>query len=313
MSAGAARSVAPMPRESPDRCAPAAQRRGDSRVGTAARADRFLLLERPGPWPARAALDVVDPAVREHLAAATAALSARLVLIRRVGRAQAGGSRRWYLADARPGHQAVRWGELPEEKAIADLDLAAGRDDLTAVGEEWSRPLFLVCTHGRHDVCCAVRGRPLAAALHDLRPADTWECSHLGGHRFAANLLTLPLGLYHGGVTEADLPDLVALTDRGRGRLDLLRGRSAWPAAAQAAAWFWWRERGEATPDPNGVVVMSVDGDRDGRSVVRLGHDDGVARVTVISTRDPEAHRLSCSALQPEHAQRWELVGITAE
>jgi len=26
------------------------------------------------------------------------------------------------------------------------------------------QPLYLVCTHGTHDVCCAVRGRPVAAA-----------------------------------------------------------------------------------------------------------------------------------------------------
>ena len=47
-------------------------------------------------------------------------------------------------------------------------------------------PMLLVCTHGVHDTCCAVRGRPVAAALARRWPEATWECSHVGGDRFAA-------------------------------------------------------------------------------------------------------------------------------
>ena len=31
-------------------------------------------------------------------------------------------------------------------------------------------------------------------------PADVWECSHLGGDRFAANVVVLPHGFYYGQV-----------------------------------------------------------------------------------------------------------------
>src|SRR4029453_5830608 len=51
---------------------------------------------------------------------------------------------------------------------------------------------------GRHGACCAERGRPVAAALAQAHPEETWEVSHIGGDRFAGNLLVLPNGLYYG-------------------------------------------------------------------------------------------------------------------
>ena len=56
-------------------------------------------------------------------------------------------------------------------------------------------PLVLVCTNGRHDPCCATFGRPLARVLREgAQRDDVWECSHIGGDRFAANIVILPEG-----------------------------------------------------------------------------------------------------------------------
>lgn len=46
-----------------------------------------------------------------------------------------------------------------------------------------------------------MRGRPLAAALADAHPDRTWEVTHVGGCRFAANLLVLPAGVMHGALS----------------------------------------------------------------------------------------------------------------
>ena len=74
-----------------------------------------------------------------------------------------------------------------------------------------------MCTHGRHDACCAERGRPVAAALTAARPEQTWEVSHVGGDRFAANLLVLPEGLYYGQVTADEAPGLAQRARRRAG------------------------------------------------------------------------------------------------
>ena len=55
-------------------------------------------------------------------------------------------------------------------------------------------PVLLVCTNGRRDVCCAVRGRPVALDAAALAPGRVWEASHTGGHRFAPTGVLLPHG-----------------------------------------------------------------------------------------------------------------------
>src|SRR5205085_492850 len=76
---------------------------------------------------------------------------------------------------------------------LLDLDLSA----LAAGGGESEQyrvhePLWLACTHGVHDKCCARRGLPVYAALAALPDETAWQCSHMGGDRFAANVLCFP-------------------------------------------------------------------------------------------------------------------------
>ena len=109
-----------------------------------------------------------------------------------------------------------------EELTGIDLD-AVSRGE----APDWPRvdgPLFGVCTHGRHDACCAERGRPVAAALTASHPAETWEISHMGGDRFAANMVVLPEGLYYGRMDPGTASP---------GRLPCTRtGGSTWPGCA---------------------------------------------------------------------------------
>ena len=78
---------------------------------------------------------------------------------------------------------AIRSG--PEPPWIERATLANVRDaldlDLLALGggirpgfEAVEGALFLVCTHGRRDVCCAERGRPLARALAGAFPGRAY-------------------------------------------------------------------------------------------------------------------------------------------
>ena len=59
---------------------------------------------------------------------------------------------------------------------------------------------LLVCTHGSHDVCCATKGYPIYQVLRHQYAREmgagirVWRVSHLGGHRFAPNLVDLPQG-----------------------------------------------------------------------------------------------------------------------
>ncbi len=83
-----------------------------------------------------------------------------------------------------------------------------------------------------------MRGRSAAAAIAARFPEITWECSHLGGDRFAATMLILPHGLCYGRVDSTDAAELVAKYFDGRLDNSFLRGRTCLPHAVQAAQYF---------------------------------------------------------------------------
>ena len=105
-------------------------------------------------------------------------------------------------------------GGLPFDDPAALLDASTcpplAFPDPPGIGEPGPPALHLVCTNGRHDPCCADLGRPVVRALVAARAPDVWECSHIGGDRFAANLVCLPDGVYYGRVDPDGAPGLVA-------------------------------------------------------------------------------------------------------
>lgn len=122
------------------------------------------------------------------------------------------------------------------ERRPRDEAARRGSGAAAAIGGQLAHPLLLVCTHGKHDRCCARYGRPLARALEELAEQGwVWQSSHLGGDRFAGNVVVLPEGLYYGRVQAADARTL--LDEHLAGRIDLphYRGRSCYSFAVQAA------------------------------------------------------------------------------
>jgi hypothetical protein len=231
------------------RCSLAAA--GDPLEGTAPQADRWLLVEHPGPWPAQA-LTALPADVTDALSD----WEGRVVLVRRPGRARRSGARRWFRVDARPGRDSIRLGTY-----AAESELVAAVD---APGKPYDGPLVLVCTHGRHDTCCAVRGRPVAAALAAADPEPVWECSHVGGCRFAPAVVLLPHGYVLGGLDPGDAPAMLAAYRAGRLEPGVVRGRAAVPPAVQAAQHHARRATGATGVDALRLVHVARDDLPDG-------------------------------------------------
>jgi hypothetical protein len=222
------------------RCADSARMRGEPLHASAVRYSRFLLLEVPGPW-GESALDGkhMDAGVAKQLAAAAKAADTHVLLIRRPGRhpsAKAGTQNRslaWAFADTTPGVERVLWGSWREPAELLDLDLTAAiPGPSNAAGPQ---RLALVCTNGKRDQCCALRGRPVAAAIADGTDWDTWECSHLGGHRFAATMMLLPTGDMFGWVDQESAIEVMRRFDMGQIVLSHYRGRAGQSFPVQAA------------------------------------------------------------------------------
>lgn len=306
--------AAPGPRSSPAgrlddaRCSVQALLRGDSGVATAPPARRWLLVEQPGPWGRDALLESrFDRRVASRLSARARELGMRVQLVRRAGDRLSDSGRRWAVADTTPGVETVWWSTRSSDAELLQLPWDG------SVGTPSQVPTYLVCTHGAHDVCCAVRGRPLARAL-PATGADVWETSHLGGDRFATNVVVLPWGLVYGQVPE-DGGGLVAAHAAGQVVLPHLRGRAGLAPAAQAAQHHARSELGLlGVGDLAPLRVRALPAPAPGieRFDVTLAGPDGAVQVTVESRLSTGSHRLTCAAAAPGHWRTWHPLALDA-
>jgi hypothetical protein len=215
-------------------CAVVARMLGGSPAGTAAHMRSWLLIEYPGPWPGDAlerALAAAFPAGKRERLEQLRAKGLRPLLVRQPGRhtrePNLPGRRVFVGGTAPDGRRWMECFRIDELANLADLDLDAIVEGRGGLGEPFTGPMFLVCTHGTKDMCCALLGRPLAASLGATYPGRAWEVSHVGGDRWAGNLLVVPDGFLHGQLdpTEANVVAKAALA--GQVEHENLRGRTA--------------------------------------------------------------------------------------
>ena len=279
-------------------------------AGTASTFRRFLMAELPGPWGVDALRDSRLPAdVGTALKRRARLLGIRVALIRRHGRSAAGNTMRVFAACADPERPWIETTQLRDPAELLSLDLDALSAGGTLGLDRWDAPLFLTCTHGRHDACCAERGRPVARALFYSHPDEAWEVSHIGGDRFAGNVLVLPNGLYYGRLDPESAARMAVWHHDGRLDLDHLRGRSGYAWPVQAAEIFLRRELGLDGISALRLVEASADGD------VRTStfeSADGSTWSVAVRQGKAAPERLTCSALRDSPIPTHTLVSIDA-
>jgi hypothetical protein len=217
-------------------CAARSAEAGEPLAGTAPRASAWILWETRQPWAASApSADGCDPAVWARLRALKAAHGdAKLLWVRPGERGDEARALTLQLVQA----HTERVTALPVPDPLSLLDLPA---DHTISGapqaSEGPSPLFVVCTHGKRDACCARLGLPVLRALCNASaPGSVWQSTHLGGHRFAPTLLVLPWGYCYGRLTPQEAADLpAAFAHRRLIHLHRLRGRATFDPPTQAA------------------------------------------------------------------------------
>jgi (2Fe-2S) ferredoxin len=143
-----------------------------------------------------------------------------------------------------PGQDILVFPDGVRYQGVQEADLIALVDD-HLVGNRVSNRIpherlkgqhIFVCVHGARDPRCGACGPPLiehfTAAVRERGLAETVTVqgsSHVGGHRFAGNVLIYPGGDWYGYVTPEDVPRIVdrhimngeILVDLWRGRLGL--------------------------------------------------------------------------------------------
>ncbi|MCB0088889.1 MAG: sucrase ferredoxin [Caldilineaceae bacterium] len=245
-------------------CTLSAQEMGEQIFGTASETGVWLALEYPFPWGNKALPEsaLSDP-VKQQLRAWEGEIpGARIQLIK-----QRSLPLRHATVDTIPGQSIAFFVSIAQEmhSVTYRFDLASYQDlldlNLPALAAQWhnsahsasnpdaidipsgaqlhAEPLFLVCTNGKRDRCCAKWGLPVYQSMADYAGQCVWQTTHTGGHRFAATLVCLPEGVMYGWVTPDDAQPLI---DAHRAqqiyRLDRYRGRSCHRQPAQAADYY---------------------------------------------------------------------------
>jgi hypothetical protein len=278
--------------------------RGDPQAGTAPLASRWLLIEHPGPW-AKKPMDtppLLGP-VGAEVERTCAGFGGKVLLVRRPGRRAgdaADGVKSWYAIDTVRRTEVRGTWRTSEDLLTAAHALGT---PLSASTED-AEPMVLVCTHATRDACCAVRGRPIVATLARALPDQVWECTHLGGHRFAGTLLSLPDGTCFGRLDPASVVGIVTAHQQGRTDATHLRGTTRWEPAVQAALVAVLEAHGPASVDDAVPGAIEVDGDRTTVEVLGRGPLPDRVVVDVVAEALPDAP-LSCGDVPKHHvAQR---------
>lgn len=276
----------------PDACSVQWDSDATSAYGTAATAGFFVVIEQPGPWGRLAATESnLGAELGAELDDRARLSGGRLMLIRRPGgHPDQAGPRRVLVAHA-GGADIAPWllaADLERPGDLLGLDwsaLSRGRRELVRAslhGAVDAEPQLLVCTNGRRDVCCAVRGRPIAVAAARLAPDRVWEVSHTGGHRFAPTGVLLPWGQTFARLDESAADWVLGASVTGHVPVELLgpihdRGRSSLAPPAQCAESHVRAAIGETRLAALTTTAPTPAADADGAHEVVVSHADGRA------------------------------------
>lgn len=228
--------------------------------GSSKPGDAYVLLEHGDHW----GNDILDgEAFGPELTAKLKKLPG-LYLIRRVGRAGHGHKERRIAYLVFCHEQVIEMAYVNGPEDVLDFDMSGpGRNaDRGAVAID--KAVLLICTHAKRDMCCALKGRPMAKALTEAFPDNPhiWESSHTKGHRFAPSMVLFPWSYSFGRLNIEAAKSLVNHSLSGEMFLPGNRGRGIYSPRGQVAELaVAGMLSAEGNALPNGFLSVDDSGD----------------------------------------------------
>jgi hypothetical protein len=296
--------------ELPAFCSVRSKEAAETTFGTASTGDAWLLLEYARPWGAKAFRESTIPkAVKVYLSGLLKSIPrSRVLLIKQTRTIK--GPLTLFVARSRESSSSILKYEFLEYEQLLDLDLASALAGGSPSGTTpWEEPLFLVCTHGKRDKCCAKFGIPIYKTIQTLvGESSVWQCSHVGGDRFAANVICFPDGIFYGHVTEETAKLIVKEYDERRIVLTNFRGRSCYSFPVQAAEFFARRETGFRRIGD--LKFLTYDPLKPNEWRVRFFSevDAKVHQVSLRSHLSEFQNRLTCHSSEPQSVVQYSLI-----
>ena len=215
---------------------------GEELFATTPRVDVWFLLEYRGAWTDKAFLDSKIPEdVKKRLYLHLEKIpNFRLQLIKRND--NSGDTLKFYVAKSDELEPKLFEFDFKSYEELLGLDIYKILEGNSHLREE---PLFLVCTNGAYDKCCGKYGVSVyLEAAKNESGFMAWQTTHLGGHRFAANVLFLPYGIYYGRVRKENIDDFIKCSMIKNIDFAHYRGRSCYSKDVQAADYFLRKKTG---------------------------------------------------------------------
>ena len=278
-------------------------------AGTAPQAQIWILVEQPGPWGRKALHDSQLPiGVAESLRSLDAQHDIKVLLVRHPSRpSRSDAVDRYVWVSRSDGNVSelfqAHLAGVADLEALSFTEVASG-----ALGSEFRQipqRFAFVCTHSGRDACCAVLGRGLIdQALPDFTGSESqqvWECSHIGGHRFAPTALLAPINTVVG---RCDAHTIHAWVETEHVVARNIRGASWLDPHAQAAHAYILATHSELQPNSVHVELATERSD-----TYRVRASDGRQwMVRVTSTQLPATRPESCGG-EPVSGQQLRVIG----
>jgi len=294
-------------------CSELSRRAGERSAGTASTGVVWLLLEYPHGWGRHAFEESALPAeVKQFFQDALARIRHSRLLFIKTDRGRRDARMNLFVVRCRERSPFIIRLRLERYFDVLKYDLAevaSGRD--LQGGEVCDGPLFLVCTHGRRDKCCAKFGMPLYNALSEHEGERVWQSSHVGGDRFAGNLVCFPHGLFYAHATPEAGRRVAAAYRSGRVLTEGFRGRACYSHHTQAAEAFVREESGTAgveelhflSAHPEGADAWHVRFEERANSRVHEAH--------VVRRASDFRNPITCHSAEPKSVTQFHLEAHT--
>lgn len=194
---------------------------------------------------------------------------------------------------------------------LGDLELSRLLSDQSAFSSHLrSEPIFLVCTNGKRDPCCAKYGLPVYDQMSTIKREAVWQSTHLGGHRFATNVLCFPQGILYGRVDEDSAIPLIHAHAEGNLLLEKYRGRTCFESQVQAADYYLRKKTG--LREIQAFRLAGVDVPRSDQWIVKFNSPSNgkTYQVTISSELSEFQTYASCGEEQPTRVLQYRLADV---
>lgn len=187
-------------------CSAASRYFKEQLAGTAANSSVFILLEHSNPFPEKISEAHFDKEWLKKMQALARSLNGKVLLVR---------NKKTNFKDCKITFvDCKRCGYFSIETTVEHVHTIDLASYISASTTQWEKdPFFVICTNGKKDKCCSKFGFPVFKFFESFN-ADVrvWESSHVGGDRFAANVVAMPFGIYYGHVVVEDVGHIMVRT-----------------------------------------------------------------------------------------------------